>query len=761
MYKLILTITYLMFINLLGNAQNVYFTLSNSAKFLKPNSNDTLKYPFVGGFQKPQFNKLDLNNDGNKDLVVFDGVGNKVFTYLWENNSWVYAPRYEKDFPKLSQWLKLVDYNCDGKEDLFTASGSNFALQPGEFVKYNSIRYHQNVSTSANNKFEQKVSCIKHIYEGFEDCVEFTQTDVGVIQDINNDGKLDIIYSPSSSNTFNLYQNTRPDGANYCDSVSFALKTMGWGSFAYKLNEHGFFLNQTAYQLFKGSKHVSNAFAVYDLDADGDKDFLFGDGAFSNIIMLKNGKELSPIGNDSMITQDTIFPRNTYRPLDLFWPSTYINDFDNDGVNDLIITTNEPVAVKNTNHVNFYKNMASSNNVPVDFKFVKENFLLDEMLDFGGNSKPVFVDIDNDDDYDVVVATQGNYLSTLNNYDLLYLYKNIGSKTNPVYSLVDTNFADIQTNVRLSLSNVTPTFGDLNGDGKKDMILGWYNGYLNYYQNTSTGSSVTFEKRDSNFFNINAGTQVAPQLIDLNKDGKLDLVIGKYNGTLAYYENIGTANSPAFNANPTIDSLGKINVRSREDTYGNATPCLYDLDNDGIFEALVGSYNKGVVLYTDITSNKNIVAKRIANIFKDDESMTPDSISQGIYTTVSIANIDADSLPEILIGNQRGGFRFYKSTILGKISTSVGNDLTNNNSLDFKLFPNPAKNTLTIETNIVNEKAQISLINILGSSQIVRNLEKGSNQVVLDISSIAPGVYFVKFETDSGKQSVKRVVISE
>jgi hypothetical protein len=167
------------------------------------------------------------------------------------------------------------------------------------------------------------------------------------------------------------------------------------------------------------------------------------------------------------------------------------------------------------------------------------------------------------------------------------------------------------------------------------------------------------------------------------------------------------------------------------------------------------------VLYTDITSNKNIVAKRIANIFKDDESMTPDSISQGIYTTVSIANIDADSLPEILIGNQRGGFRFYKSTILGKISTSVGNDLTNNNSLDFKLFPNPAKNTLTIETNIVNEKAQISLINILGSSQIIRNLEKGSNQVVLDISSIAPGVYFVKFETDSGKQSVKRVVISE
>lgn len=760
MPKLILAITYLMFINLLGNAQNVYFTLSNSAKFLKPNTTDTLKNPFVGGFQKPQFNKIDLNNDGIKDLVVFDGVGNKVFTYLWENNNWVYAPSYEKDFPKLSQWLKLVDYNCDGKEDVFTASGPNFALEPNEFVRYNSIRYHQNTSTGNSNKFEQKVSCIKHVYEGFEDCVEFTQTDVGVIQDLNNDGKVDILYSPSSSNSFNLYQNTKPNGSNYCDSISFALKTMGWGSFAYKINSHGFFLNQPAFQLFKGNKHVSNAFAAYDLDADGDQDFLFGDGAFSTIIMLKNGKELSPQGNDSMIVEDSIFPRNTYRPLDLFWPSTYINDFDNDGVNDLIITTNEPVAVKNTNHVNFYKNMAISNNVPVDFKFVKENFLLEEMIDLGGNSKPVFVDIDNDDDYDIVVATQGNYLSTLNNYDLLYLYKNIGSKTNPVYSLVDTNFADIQANVRLALSNVTPTFGDLNGDGKKDMILGWFNGYLNYYQNTSNGNVLTFEKKDSNYFNINAGTQVAPQLVDLNKDGKLDIVIGKYNGTLAYFENTGTVTNPIFSSVPTIDSLGKINVRSREDTYGNATPYLFDLDNDGIFEALVGSYNKGVVLYTDITSNKNIAAKRVANIFKDDANMNPDSIGQGIYTTVSIANIDSDSLPEVLIGNQRGGFRFYKSTILGKISASV-NDEAMNNTVDFKVFPNPAKNTLTVETKIMHEKAQVSIINIVGNTQIVKNFEKGTSQILLDISSIAPGIYFVKFETESGKQNVKRVVISE
>ena len=105
MRKSILTFTSILLINFLGFSQNVFFTLSNTAKFLKQNSNDTLKYPFVGGFQKPQFGKIDLNNDNIKDLVVFDGIGNKVFTYLWQNNSWVYAPQFEKSFPPLSQWL--------------------------------------------------------------------------------------------------------------------------------------------------------------------------------------------------------------------------------------------------------------------------------------------------------------------------------------------------------------------------------------------------------------------------------------------------------------------------------------------------------------------------------------------------------------------------------------------------------------------------------------------------------------------------------
>lgn len=760
MRKLLFAFTSLMFINFHCEAQNVYFSLSNNIKFLKQNSSDTLKYPFVSGFQKPQFNKMDLNNDNQKDLVIFDAIGNKIFTYVWQNNAWVYAPQYENIFPPISQWLKLLDYNCDGKEDIFTASGPAYAIIPGELVKSDGIRYFQNMSVGSNITFKQKGNCLVHEYDGNEDCIEFVPTDVGVIDDINNDGKLDIVQSPSMSNYFNYFQNTKPNGNNNCDSLSFRWSANNWGHFNYKVVSHGFNLGLPTYYLFKGGKHVSNSFATYDLDGDGDKDFIFGDGAIPTLIYAKNGKELTKLGRDSMIVEDTIFPRNTYRPFDMVWPTPYFKDFDNDGITDLIITTNETVAAKNTNNVCLYKNMAITNSVAPVFSFVKENFLQDEMIDLGGNSKPVFVDIDNDDDLDIIVATQGNYLSTKNSLDLLYFYKNIGTKTNPVYSLVDTNFANIQANTRLPFTNVTPTFGDLNGDGKKDLIFGWFNGYLNYFENTSTGTNISFAKRDSDYFNINAGTEIAPQLIDLNKDGKLDLVIGKRNGTLAYFQNTGTITQANFSVTPTIDTLGKINVRSRDDSYGNATPFIFDLDNDGIFEALIGSYSKSVILFTDVTSNPNIKARRFASIFKDDATANTDSIMQGVYTSVSIANIDNDTNPEVIIGNQRGGFRLYKSTISGKISLATNDDLLTK-SFEAKIYPNPAKNYLIIETDLVNENAQISLINILGSTILNQTTSQSNNETKLDLSNIKPGIYFVKIQTETGKQLVQRVVIGE
>ena len=56
-----------------------------------------------------------------------------------------------------------------------------------------------------------------------------------------------------------------------------------------------------------------------------------------------------------------------------------------------------------------------------------------------------------------------------------------------------------------------------------------------------TGSASPFD-------DIQVGLNSAPVLVDLDGDGDLDLVVGEENGDLYYYENVGSATSPSYEA---------------------------------------------------------------------------------------------------------------------------------------------------------------------------------------------------------------------
>ena len=89
----------------------------------------SIENPWVGGFNAPIFSEIDMNGDGVKDLFVFDREGYRTTTYI-NNGSpgqvdYGHAPEYRKKFPAgLHDWVLLRDYNCDGKEDIFTYSYS-------------------------------------------------------------------------------------------------------------------------------------------------------------------------------------------------------------------------------------------------------------------------------------------------------------------------------------------------------------------------------------------------------------------------------------------------------------------------------------------------------------------------------------------------------------------------------------------------------------------------------------------------------------
>ena len=59
---------------------------------------------------------------------------------------------------------------------------------------------------------------------------------------------------------------------------------------------------------------------------------------------------------------------------------------------------------------------------------------------------------------------------------------------------------------------------------------------------------------------IDTGPHIAhsgPALADVNNDGKVDLLVGNFSGTIAYFENIGTKNSPQLSAGRMLEADGK------------------------------------------------------------------------------------------------------------------------------------------------------------------------------------------------------------
>jgi FG-GAP-like repeat len=88
-------------------------------------NNLSIPNAWAGGLNAPQWSEVDLNNDGKKDLFVFDRIGNVSLPFLNQStiageSKYVFAPEYLPYFPKMNDIALLRDFNGDGIADIFT-----------------------------------------------------------------------------------------------------------------------------------------------------------------------------------------------------------------------------------------------------------------------------------------------------------------------------------------------------------------------------------------------------------------------------------------------------------------------------------------------------------------------------------------------------------------------------------------------------------------------------------------------------------------
>ena len=367
-------------------------------------------FPWVGGMNSCQFSTIDLNFDGIEDLFVFDRSRNKILTFI--NNGtpntidYYYAPGYERlfqQYPPLTDWVMLKDFNCDGKKDLI-------AYSPG------GIRIYENTSDTTLKFKLLTFSLNSFYYMGYSN-LYLSYVDFPGIADMDYDTDMDITAFYILGVRIHYHKNLAMEKFGRCDTLDYKLNRECWGYFTEHENSNILLLNDSFCLSLsplpkipplpvqeKIEKHSGSTMLLLDLNGDSLYDLLLGDADYSNLIKVING---GTPDSTHMVSQDINFPSNT-RPVDVkYFPVPSYIDIDNDSIYELVVSPFDPqhYLSENDNCVWLYENNGVNNN-PV-FSFVKESFLQEEMIDLGGGAYPVIFDYNNDGLDDLVVSNFG------------------------------------------------------------------------------------------------------------------------------------------------------------------------------------------------------------------------------------------------------------------------------------------------------------------------------------------------------------------
>ncbi len=733
-------------------------------------NNNYFTSAFSGGINSGQFSEIDLNLDGTMDIIVFDKSGNKLIPYINHNGNFIYSPVYRNFFPSgIHDWLLTADYNCDGKNDIFTYSTGGMAIYK---------------NTSLNSlSFQLVTPLVMSDYGSNNLNIYISPVDIPAISDIDYDGDLDILTFSILGGFVEYHKNMAIELTGSCDTVAFSFSENCWGLFYEGLNNYVLNCPNCQCPSFNSSnieneeKHAGSTMLAIDIDNDNDKDLILGDISYNNLNVLINGGDNQ---NALIINVDSTFPKNYNNTvpanLDVF-PASYFIDATNDGIKDLLVTTNTDNNSANFESCWLYENIGT-NNIP-DFNFIQSNFLQSNMIDLGKGAYPTFYDYNNDNLLDLIIGNYGYHNTNNNPTSSLALFENIGTNSMPKYNLNDRdwlNISNINLNTLLNIPalNLIPTFGDLDGDGEKDLIIGDADGKLHLFKNQGGGN---FQINNPNYYNIDVGYFASPQIVDVNRDGLNDLIIGEQDGTINYCPNSGSVSLAVFDT--LITNFGGIDVDSNIISSGYSTPKL--IDSNGVYQLFVGSYSGKIYQYTNIDNNLN------GQFISVNSTMS--NIWDGGKCAFDLADITNDSLPELILGNISGGISYFTSDsiiiipswncitntcidpgngsgIYNTLSSCQNNcNINSTKSISDKflsIIPNPNKGTFNITANLnKNQSYKISINNILGQIIFNEKIQTYNTSIYkknIDISNFKEGVFILTIISKNTSYSKKIIL---